>query len=660
MNFFDAQDQARRSTRWLVFLFFLAVVSLVFLAELLFVSVMFYNSAAEDQGLAAFFISLEPDFHLGIIAIVMLVIALGTVYKFRQLGAGGHVVAEMMDGCLIPSNSPSLVHRRVLNIVEEMAIAAGVPVPSVYIQADERAINAFAAGLGTDDAIICVTQGTVEALDRDALQGVIAHEFSHILNGDMRLNVRITSVLHGLLLLGLIGSRMLRHLSYRRGSARNSAGAFVFVGIGLMVIGFGGSLFGNLIKATINRQREYLADASAVQFTRNPAGISAALKAIGGYSYGSRLLNPNGAEISHFFFASATTWMQGFFSTHPPLLERILRIDPEWDGSFPAVSTSFTEKIMSEELLDGKKSEQKEKSHLVASVVVAAAVDDAIIRLEEFGDVKDQHIVDARALIAGIPVALKSAARDPYHARALIYAMLLSHDKGLRERQCGLVSAQAEPGVDDKLISLYTILSTLGREIYLPLVEMALPALRSCSAQQIARFKQVMNRLIRDDNHVSLFEWCVTTLINNGLTVAGNRVVNKAAIGLTLARVNIQMRVILSLLAQAGVEAGAGADDSKQQAFASALSYLQYDSGAMYASSSLNFETVDNALKQLDRLLPLEKKRFLSACLVLVRADQMVSIDELEVVRAIAVAIHCSMPPLQPGLATVTPNHASV
>jgi len=655
VNFFDAQDQARRSTHWLVLLFILSVISLIALAELLFIGVLFYNSAAEGQGFMSFSASLPPDFHIGIIAIVVLVVVLGTVYKTRQLGAGGHVVAEMMDGRLIPANTSNLMYRRVINVVEEMAIASGVPVPPVYIQENEPAINAFAAGLSTDDAIICVTRGTVEALDRDALQGVIAHEFSHILNGDMRMNIMISSILYGILLLGLIGARMLRHLSYRRGSSRSNGAGIVLVGAGLMIIGFGGSVFGNIIKASVNRQREYLADASAVQFTRSPEGISSALKAIGGYSYGSRLLNPNSAEISHFFFATGTkAWMQTLFSTHPRLQDRILRLEPDWDGCFPKVSTSYTQKTMTEELIDGKKTGRKEKSRQAATVAVIAAVTDAITRLEEFGDINEQHLLDARALIAAIPMALKSAARDPYHARTLVFAMLLSTDRGERERQCSVISAQAEPGVYDKLISLHTILAAVDRETFMPLVEMALPTLRSCSAQQIERFQRLMNRLIRDDNHVSLFEWCMATLINNSLSVTSEGMVNKAVARLSLGQVKIQARVILSLLAQAGAEIEV--DVNSQKAFASTLDFLQYQPAEMYSASDLHFETVDNALKRLDRLVPLEKKRFITACLTLIKADKMMKVSELEVVRAIAVAMHCSMPPLLSGLSTTTSN----
>jgi len=621
--------------RWLLLLFTISVISLILLTELLLIGVLYYYNASEGLDLWSFAATLDAGFHISIISVVVLVILLGTLYKTRQLSAGGHVVAEMMDGQLVPGNSDAPAQRRLLNVVEEMAIASGVPVPTVYIQKRERSINAFAAGLGSDDAIICVTQGALEALDRNALQGVIAHEFSHILNGDMHTNIRITSILYGILLLGLLGARIMRYASYRRGSRNQGAAGIAMIGVGLMLIGFGGSLFGNLIKATVNRQREYLADAAAVQFTRNPDGLCSALKAIGGYSYGSRLLNPNAGEISHFFFASGTAaWMQFLFATHPPLRRRILRLDPDWDGHYPRVSSSFTQKTSTEEISDGP--QQKHKVRLAKAV----AANEGLSRLIHSADITDQQILAARELISALPAALKTAARDPYHARALIYAMLLSRERTQREQQCRLIAEQAEPGVDKKLLSLYTIITAVGRDDYLPLVALALPALQSCSPQQINRFQQVMKTLIRADNHVSLFEWCLATVINNGITARNTRVVTQPLPRQGLTRLKIQTRVILSLLARAGEEE----ENERQQRFNAALQFLELEPLAMYTATDLSFEITDNALKQLDRLRPLEKQRFLEACLRLAGAGQSPQTEELEVIRAVAAALHCAIP----------------
>lgn len=636
MNFFEAQDRARRATIRLVVLFLLAVASLIALAEVLVLAVMYSQNGFAEGDLWGFATSLGPDFHIGVIAAIGLVVALGTFYKFNQLNAGGYMVAEMVGGQPLAPDSQDPDQRRLLNVVEEMALASGIPVPAVYVLPNEHGINAFAAGLKTTDAVVCVTQGTLETLDRDALQGVIAHEFSHILNGDMRLNIRITCVLNGILLLGLLGARMLRYMSFRRGFRRGGAKEGVpiaLIAMGLMAIGFGGTFFGNIIKASVNRQREYLADASAVQFTRNPNGITGALKAIAAYAYGSRISEPNAPEISHFFFAAATaSWWEGLFATHPPLTERIRRIDPSWDGSLPKVKSPYTEKVTTEELVDGARVSQGHLSDALTGVVTAASV----AQLTATTGPDSAQILAARQLVAGLPDALVAAARNPYQARALILAMLLSSDADTRVRQMKLVRTQAEPGVDSKLASLYTIVTALGRTHYLSLVLMAIPTLRACSPGQIARFRRVLHQLIRSDNYVSLFEWCVATLVNAGVAEGG------AGGGLRrLGALQIQVRVILALLAYADTTA----QDAKR-GYLRAMEYLQLSAGEMYSRQALHFEAVDNALKQLDRLRPLEKQRLMEACVLTVEADGMVASAEIEVIRAIAAALHAPAPPI--------------
>ena len=262
-------------------------------------------------------------------------ITVGSLYKMAQLAGGGTVVAERLGGRRVYPNTTDPVERRLLNVVEEMALASGVPVPPVFLLSEEQGINAFAAGYSPSDAVVGVTRGCAQQLTRDQLQGVVAHEFSHILNGDMRLNMRLIGVLHGILLMGLVGRELLRLVGHSGGgrSRRNDGAApLLLIGLAFMVIGFLGLFIGNLIKAAASRQREFLADASAVQFTRNPEGIAGALKRIGAAVFGSKLASPRAAEASHMYFAEGISTL---FASHPPLHERISRIDPQWDGKFP-------------------------------------------------------------------------------------------------------------------------------------------------------------------------------------------------------------------------------------------------------------------------------------------------------------------------------------
>ena len=353
---------------------------------------------------------------------VCLLIFCGSLYKTMSLSGGGSTIAEMLGGQQVPQATRDPHQRQLLNVVEEMAIAAGMPIPRVYLLEDSS-INAFAAGLSPANAVIGVTRGTMTRLNRDELQGVIAHEFSHIANGDMRLNIRLIGVLHGILLIGLIGGWLLRSMRFS-GRSRNSKGAggvaaIAALGLGLLVIGYAGSFFGNWIKSIVSRQREYLADSSAVQFTRNKEGIAGALKKIGGSS--SYLASPAAAQYSHAFFAEGLgLLLQSFFATHPPLEKRIRRIEPGWDGVF---LPSQVREIASPEPVEQPTSAA---AGLAATAAILTSAEQAI---SQVGTLNEENIEYVRELIVAMPPLLRESAQDAYTARALIYAVLISLQK---------------------------------------------------------------------------------------------------------------------------------------------------------------------------------------------------------------------------------------
>jgi len=317
MDFFESQDSARRNTGRLILLFGLAVISLILITNFL-VMLIFGFLSTEMTSVGA----LTPwQFNWQVFAMVGVLVAaviiLGSLYKIVSLSGGGARVAEMMNGRLLVAGTGDLLERRLMNVVEEIAIASGTPVPPVYVL-EEAGINAFAAGYSPSDAVIGVTRGAIETLNREQLQGVIAHEFSHILHGDMRINIRLIGILHGIMVLGIIGYYLMRGSSVR--SRSKDSGGVVMLGLGLLVIGYVGTFFGNLIKAAVSRQREFLADASAVQFTRNPQGIAKALMRIGQHSQRSYMAHPSSREISHALFEEGThSALSGLYATHPPL-----------------------------------------------------------------------------------------------------------------------------------------------------------------------------------------------------------------------------------------------------------------------------------------------------------------------------------------------------
>ena len=283
MDFFASQDDARKKTGLLLFYFGLAVLSIIIAVYIAFAFFFAYQGSRASQ--FSFYSIWDPELFVTVAGVTILIVICGSLYKISILKSGGAGVAEMLGGKLIPASTQDFLEKRLLNIVEEMAIASGVPVPPVYLLENEQGINAFAAGFTPDDAVIGVTRGSLETLNREELQGVIAHEFSHILNGDMWLDLKLVGFLHGILLIALIGRSILRGSSRSRNS--KNSGGFVLFGLVLLVLGYLGVLFGKLIKSGVSRQREYLADASAVQFTRNPHGLAGALKKIGGLAAGS-------------------------------------------------------------------------------------------------------------------------------------------------------------------------------------------------------------------------------------------------------------------------------------------------------------------------------------------------------------------------------------
>lgn len=328
MDFFAHQEQARRLTFRLVILFGLAVIGIILTCYFLAAFALAYAHYGPQWEKGDLW---DPILFMWVTFGISAIVGLCSGFKILQLRGGGKVIAEELGGRLLSPSSVDPVERKILNIVEEMAIASGVPTPAVYMMDREPGINAFAAGYTIQNAVIAVTRGCVEQLSRDELQGVIAHEFSHILNGDMRINIHLMGVLFGILIIGMMGYYAFRMTPYRTSKEDRTGIFIIIIGLGLVVIGSIGTFFGNLIKAAVSRQREFLADASAVQFTRNPEGIAGALKKIAGYKNGSAILNPNAPEASHMFFAKGV--FEGLFATHPPIDERIRRLDKSWEGS---------------------------------------------------------------------------------------------------------------------------------------------------------------------------------------------------------------------------------------------------------------------------------------------------------------------------------------
>lgn len=647
MNFFESQDRVRKHTFQLVFLFSLAVFTLIIMTNLLVMVVFGFISSEQMQSGGALVQKMDWQTFAAVSAGVGAVVLMGSLYKIMALAAGGKTVAEALGGQLIPQNTDDLKQRKLLNVVEEMAIASGTPVPPVYILAGEPGINAFAAGFTPRDAVIGVTQGLIDHLSREQLQGVIAHEFSHIFNGDMRLNIRLMGVLNGILIIGLAGYYILR--ATRGRSRGKGAGGILGLAIGLMVIGFAGTFFGGLIKAAVSRQREYLADASAVQFTRNPDGIAGALKRIGGLEYGSMVENPGAPEVSHAFFAQGVSgFMQSWSATHPPLAERIKRIDPHWDGKFDSAdkadSTRNEEPAANQEPINQEPMAREALAKQVATVAVGAAMADVANAIDQIGNPKQETIDHARSLIAELPVVIKEAAREPYGARAVIYSLVLDPGREVRGRQLQHLQEYADADVFVLTQKLIPEMDGLDIKYRLPLIDIAIPALKQLSVSQYRSFRENLSALIEMDSRVDLLEWSLQKILFNHLDGQFFKLAHTKTRHSHVRQLKTEVELILSVMAYAGHRE----QNDIEAAFSAATKTLEFSGLQLRAKNEISLSDLDGALQQLEMLNPLAKPKLLKACATSVMHDQKISSVEAELLRAFSGVLDCPMPLIIP------------
>lgn len=669
MDFFEAQARAHRRTKRLVFLFALAVLGTILAG---YAATMFALGSRDDfnrqhDRYVAYSYDeptllqrwWDPRTFLWITGGTVLVVGLASLFKWSQLRSGGPAVAEMLGGRRLEPGRASPNERRLLNVVEEMAIASGVPIPPVYVLDDEPALNAFAAGLSPGDAVVAVTRGTLEKLSRDELQGVVAHEFSHILNGDMRLNVKLTAIVFGILVIGLAGRSILWSLGRGRvrvgGSGKNKGGGIaviVAVGVALLIIGYVGYFFGRLIQAAVSRQREFLADASAVQFTRNPNGITGALKKIGGYALGGTVLNKHAGEIGHFFFAqSFKSSFGGLWATHPPLDQRIRAIEPQWDGALyqpEQIVDVATESFQTAGFNTRTRLPEDEIAHRLnpPPALPPPLAPDARIpfqptaALADIGALTESHFRNAQQLLQNIPPALRDAATDSTRAQTLIYGLLLSSAPAERAAQRDLVTQHAGADSAATLDELRPALSLLDPAARLPLLLLAAPALRTLDATALDRFVTTLDELVHADGQVSSFEFVLQKVLTRQLRLAGTPAPRPEFFDLAVMAPDLS--VVLSTLARAGNTSGPAIANAFLQG-AAQLKTIETQLSLRTAADS-DFADLDAALDRLAASsLPI-KKRLLSAAAHVIGADATVTIAEGELFRAIAIAIDCPMP----------------
>jgi len=661
MDFFQSQDSARRRTAVLLVAYAIAVIVLA-------VSVYILAAALAIPVLAAVYFFKDwydlanaytppplpgiwnPALFFPIAGATVLVMLAATLYRARQVRRGGAFVAELLGGHRVNPHSRNPHDRRLLNVVAEMAIASGTPVPAVYVLRGTEGINAFAAGLTPGDAAIAVTEGCLGVLTRDELQGAVAHEFSHILNGDMRIKTRVLCILYGISFVETLCAWPFRALAraIAKGSAWTGPALVLFAvtawfSIPLLLVSQVGLAMARTIKGAVSRQREFLADSAAVQFTRNPMAVTGVLKKVGGLTAGARVLGAHVEQASHFFLAAATgkpILELRLLASHPPLAERVRRLDPAFAGEFQFIpSRPFTYR----EILDEEK-RHAESSRAMHEGATGVSPEQVMI---DIGAPRPEHLAYAAALLEAIPAPLLDATRDLVGARAVIYALLLSQVPVTRRDQYRCLDEGAAPQAAAQARELAPALSTTRRECRLPLAELAIATLKDIPEQDYRRFADSVERLTVADEKIDLFEYALYRMMSRHLAPA-------FAPSETAAPRKRRMESLLPACARllACLAAwGTYERMNREEAFAKAAAQLAPGTPmTMPAGATRDVAVLDAALDEVAQSTVMLRRHILHACVTCVAADGRVSVEEATVLQAVADALDCPMPPILPGV----------
>jgi Zn-dependent protease with chaperone function len=621
-TFFEHQSLARRNSRIMVVLFLLAVVAVIVAIDAVLGIIWLWTADAPAA-------AVPHGVYVWGGLVTAAVIFLVSLFNIARLGSGGAAVAKMAGARLVASNTADPLERRLRNVVEEMAIAAGVRVPEVYVMDQEAGINAFAAGWDVSGAAVAVTRGMLERLTRDELQAVIGHEFSHILNGDMRLNIRMLGVLAGIVFLGSIGEFVIRSV---RGTKEKEALAIFLIGVALFIIGYVGLFFARLIKAAVSRQREYLADASSVQFTRNPDAIAGALDQIRSSAGGTLIANRYAEDMSHMFFGqSVKMWMGGLLNTHPPLDERIRRVNPRFQPSdyrtARAAPTAVIEPIGAQ--LTGRRA-----GDLATTWGRTPAQSAALVGTMDSGKVDY-----AGRLLASIPGALVEALRDPDRAGPVMAALLLAEPEAARENQLRAIPGKA---VAERVRVVAPLTRGLGLAYHLPVVDLALAAVKRLQPGAKLEILAAIEAVINADRRVSLHEFVVLALVRSQLTERPKPVETRK-----LAELRAEAATVLALVAYAGTRADAtGARDAALQAAIRAGAAVLKIPENVPSPATLTLDAASRSLDALRSLAPMQKGLLVQGLFAAVTNDGTIRVAEAGLMRVVGAVLDCPLPPL--------------
>jgi Zn-dependent protease with chaperone function len=694
VDFYSRQAAARGQTRWLVFAFIVALLAVALALD--FVLFTFLAGRSHYYGLSALdYARANPGQVVLSTLLVMGVLGIASLYKSMELRGGGGVVARSLGGVLVSGDTADLKRRRLLNVVEEMAIASGVPMPEVYVLEQEPGINAFAAGHTPANAAVTVTQGALDRLSRDELQGVIGHEFSHVLNGDMRLNVQLMGWIFGLFVIGLIG-RMILEVSPRN---RRNSGGLVALGFAVMVLGYIGLMAGRILQAAVSRQRERLADASGVQFTRNPQGLKGALVKIAALPAGSALVAADAEQAAHMFFAEG---LSRVFATHPPILERIRELDPHFDPRELAAAAAEPDQdptaaevaghpgagvgALTSGLgaaggagaagglggrlgggLGGVGQIARPGSASVAAMAGAAASggtaslgaavsgaawqgaatsnSPAAHFATQVGQPDMAHIAHAQAVRLALPAPIRELTESPGGAQALVIALLMSNDPVVRDQQLALLAKSANTASLAVIQRVIPLAQALDPMLRLPALQRSFPALRRSTVPQRKALAQLATELIHADARIDVFEFCLAKLLEMLLNDELDAAAPHGTV--TLEAATNEIALLFAVIAQVGTQDERVARESYEVGISTVLPLRR----PPYVAVVDWPRQLSAALPRLEQLHPFAKKALIEGLVKTIANDEVLMEEEAELLRTVCALLHCPLPPLLPVIA---------
>jgi Zn-dependent protease with chaperone function len=644
MDFFEHQAQAKAASKRLLFLFLLVTFVVVVCVDFVIYTISklqmldttlvhkVSNVSIQD------FIDWQLSWYgLAAASVSILIIGFGSLMRWLDLRKGGGGLAINLGARSLGFASKDEKEQRLINVVEEMAIAAGIIPPSIFILDYESSINAFVAGYEIEDSALIVTNGLLNNMDRDELQAVVGHEFSHILHGDNRINIHLMIMIAGFVWVSEIGHSLTSRHSYRGSrsyTGRSSKGRqqAASIGIPLIIVGFFGAFCGRLIRASVSRKREYLADASAVQFTRNPQAMASALNVIRSNANKGYLKNSKAEELSHMCISPSKK--SSWFSSHPPLDDRINTID----ATFIKRHEARERKSEREEKRSDKQAQKNQATRNMYSADIPQMQLGASQHLHDvIGTMSAVNLEYAMSLHEQFPAEYKKALQGPELAKTMLLYLLLNDKPDLRAEQLTWLEQQLSKS-QDYLHSLTMLSQGIQSRLALPLVELLIPLLKTLDDQTKKSLLEQVLIMAKWDGKLTMFEICLYSLLKENLQPSSKNATSHSIKKIKLVAYEFNL-VVSCFIHKSG---GSAAD--KNNLHQAMMNIFSLESQSLINKEQIIPNKLYATFKKLKALSPMLKRSLMDVCGDIVFHDKIVQSCEYESLKLMSLILSCPMP----------------